>query len=109
MKNVGYVIIGVLIFLFLVADKCDRDIRNEAKEKYGNENYINTNVSSTSNADSYSSSSYEVDKTCSYCAKSFTGTHYTHLGNLADCQSSTDKNSIGKYCSLKCCSESRRR
>tara|TARA_R110002049_G_C9014455_1_gene550896 strand:- start:365 stop:889 length:525 start_codon:yes stop_codon:yes gene_type:complete len=58
---------------------------------------------------SYSNSSSTSTKTCSWCSKQFSGSHYTHLGKLAPCQSSSSSNSIGKYCSMKCCSEARRK
>ncbi len=61
---------------------------------------------------SYGSSSgsttYSADKTCSWCGKSFSGSHYTHLGKMSDCYSTNSTTSIGYYCSLKCCSEARR-
>lgn len=70
------------------------------------DNYYSTNSSSTnSSGSSYSSSS---SKTCSWCNKSFSGTHYTHLGKMAPCQSSSSSTSIGKYCSMKCCSDARK-
>jgi len=66
-----------------------------------------SSYSGSSSSSSGSSSSYG-SKTCSWCGKSFSGTHYTHLGKMAPCQSSTNNNSIGKWCSMKCCSEARR-
>ena len=53
-------------------------------------------------------SASDVNKTCSWCNKSFSETHYTHLGKMAPCQSSTNNNSIGMWCSMECCNESRR-
>lgn len=52
---------------------------------------------------------FEYSKTCSWCNKSFTGEHYTHLGKLADCYSTSNTNTLNKFCSMRCCSESRRR
>ncbi|RDI13212.1 hypothetical protein DEU42_103122 [Flavobacterium sp. AG291] len=65
----------------------------------------------TSSSESYDSTSqsYEKSKTCSWCSTQFTGVHYTHLGRMSDCTSTYDDNSIGKYCSLKCCNDSRKK
>lgn len=57
---------------------------------------------------SNSSSSYSSDKTCSWCGKSFSGDHYTHLGKMSDCYSTNSTTSIGIFCSRKCCTEARR-
>lgn len=55
-----------------------------------------------------SSSTSSSNETCSWCGKSFSGTHYTHLGKMSDCYSTDSSTSIGIYCSKKCCSEARR-
>lgn len=55
-----------------------------------------------------SSSTSSGSKTCSWCGKSFSGTHYTHLGKMSECYSTDSSTSIGIYCSMKCCSEARR-
>jgi hypothetical protein len=55
-----------------------------------------------------SSSTSSSNKTCSWCGKSFSGTHYTHLGKISECYSTDSSTSIGIYCSMKCCSEARR-
>lgn len=57
---------------------------------------------------SSSISSYSSDKTCSWCGKSFSGEHYTHLGKMSDCYSTNSSTSIGIFCSRKCCTEARR-
>ncbi|WP_140484977.1 hypothetical protein [Flavobacterium sp. GSA192] len=62
------------------------------------------NEETTSNG----SSSYSSSKTCSWCGKSFSGAHYTHLGKMSDCYSTNSSTSIGIYCSNKCCSEARK-
>jgi hypothetical protein len=49
-----------------------------------------------------------INKTCSWCNKSFSGTHYTHVGKLSPCYSSTSTSSIGTYCSMSCCSSARK-
>ncbi len=61
-----------------------------------------------SNESTSVSSSYSASKTCSWCGKSFSGEHYTHLGKMSDCYSTNATTSIGYYCSRKCCSEARR-
>ena len=76
------------------------------------DDFLINNSSSSSYSGSYSSSirssSSHASKTCSWCGKSFSGPHYTHLGKMAPCQSSSSSNSIVTYCSMKCCSEARR-
>jgi len=56
----------------------------------------------TSGSSSYGS------KSCGWCGTSFSGRHYTHLGKLVSCRSSNSSNSIGMWCSMKCCSEARK-
>lgn len=57
---------------------------------------------------SSSSGSSSSSKSCSWCGKSFSGSHYTHLGKMSDCYSTDSSTSIGIYCSKKCCSEARK-
>jgi len=47
-------------------------------------------------------------KTCGWCNRTFRGDHYTHIGRLADCYSTSSFNTVNKFCSMRCCSESRR-
>ncbi|TDW52497.1 hypothetical protein EV144_1011187 [Flavobacterium sp. 270] len=61
-----------------------------------------------SSSTSSNSSSYSSSKTCSWCGKSFSGEHYTHLGKMSDCYRTNSTTSIGYYCSQKCCSEARK-
>jgi len=49
--------------------------------------------------------STEVE-TCHWCGKKFTGEHYSHLGKISDCYT-TSSNTITVYCSMKCCEEAR--
>lgn len=72
------------------------------------ESLSKSNSSYSSGSSSSSSSSSYSSQTCSWCGKSFSGSHYTHLGKMADCYSTTSSSSIGTYCSMKCCSEARR-
>lgn len=91
-----------------ISKENDKIIR-EADEKISKyERLSESSNSYSSGSSSSSSSSSYSSKTCSWCGKSFSGTHYTHLGKMAPCQSSTNNNSIGKWCSMKCCSEARR-
>lgn len=88
---------------------CLGDVRHSINDYFRSNNqmeYQNT----PSNTSSYSEPTTTVSdsKTCSWCSKSFSGKHYTHLGKMAPCQSSTSESSIGKYCSMKCCSEARK-
>jgi hypothetical protein len=53
-------------------------------------------------------SGYLSEKKCSWCGKSFRGEHYTHLGKISDCYSTSSTTSIGIYCSMSCCSQARR-
>lgn len=62
----------------------------------------------TTSVSNNSSSNSGYSKTCSWCGKSFTGSHYTHLGKMAGCQSSNSSSSLNTYCSMKCCSEARK-
>lgn len=71
-----------------------------------NSNTINDSYSN--NSSSSDNSSYSNSKTCSWCGKSFSGSHYTHLGKMSDCYSTDSSTSIGKYCSMQCCSEARK-
>ena len=87
-------------------ENISEDVSNKessSSSDIGSSSSYDSNVSS-----SITNSSSSDDKTCSWCGKTFSGTHYTHLGKLAPCQSSDDRNSIGKWCSMKCCSEARR-
>lgn len=96
-------ILGALLYLGSLYNKA-------TSKKEGNTLREETTKTEISTAyDDSGSTNYEASKTCSWCSKSFTGTHYTHLGKMSDCTSSTDPNSIGKYCSMRCCSESRRK
>jgi len=61
----------------------------------------------TRSSSSSSGSSSYGSKSCGWCGTSFSGRHYTHLGKFASCQISPS-NSIGMWCSMKCCSEARR-
>jgi hypothetical protein len=79
---------------------------NEKISKFESLSKSDNSYSSSSSSSSNSSSS--DSKTCSWCGNSFSGIHYTHLGKMAPCQSSSSSNSIGKYCSMKCCSEARK-
>lgn len=87
-----------------------RNVENYIDEKIIKYKDLAASESSNDNSSSSSSSSSSSygSKTCSWCGKSFSGTHYTHLGKLAPCQSSTSSSSIGTYCSMECCSNARR-
>jgi hypothetical protein len=52
---------------------------------------------------------FKYNKNCSWCNKSFSGDHYTHMGKLADCYSTSQAYTINTFCSMSCCSASRRR
>lgn len=69
---------------------------------------ISKPIEEYSNYGTSSSGSYSSGKSCSWCGKSFSGEHYTHLGKMSDCYSTNSTTSIGIYCSRKCCSEARR-
>ncbi|WP_188051634.1 hypothetical protein [Flavobacterium sp. GP15] len=82
---------------------------NKIDEKLSKFEKLSESDNSYSSDSSYSnSSSYSSSNTCSWCGKSFSGSHYTHLGKMSDCYSTTSSSSIGIYCSMKCCSEARR-
>ena len=83
------------------------DKKNKSTEIESSYNSSSTSNNSGSSSYNSGSSSYN-SKTCSWCGKSFSGSHYTHLGKLAPCQSSNASNSIGKYCSMECCSDARK-
>ena len=76
------------------------------------DDYLNSTIddsnSTYSNSSSTNNSSNSSDETCSWCGKSFSGEHYTHLGKMSDCYSTSSSSSIGVYCSLSCCSQARR-
>lgn len=55
------------------------------------------------------SNSGGIPKTCNWCNKTFRGNHYSHLGRMADCYSTSSYNTVNKFCSMSCCSDSRRR
>lgn len=92
----------------------DRGFKNKINEKVlidieeqilKYQDLVNSNIKN----ESYSSdSSHSSNKTCSWCDKSFSGSHYTHLGKMSDCYSTDSSSSIGKYCSMRCCSEARK-
>lgn len=108
--NEGFIIDDITFSVDGKEIMCSEGFYNILSDKYLEGNMGNeapSSTSSSSSSSSGSSSSYE-SKACSWCGKSFSGTHYTHLGKMADCQSSTSSNSIGTYCSMKCCSEARR-
>ncbi len=86
-----------------------KDVENYIDEKIAKyEGLIASEKSNYNSSSSQSSSTSYGSKTCSWCGKSFTGSHYTHLGKLAPCQSSTSSSSINTYCSMECCSNARR-
>jgi len=91
----------ILFILFLLIKFLSPDSKSEKNNN--DSGTINNTGSSTE-----SSGSSSMTLTCSWCGKSFSGTHYTHLGKLAPCQSSNSSNSIGTFCSMRCCSEARR-
>ena len=72
------------------------------------DDYLNSTSEDYSPTYNNSSSSNSYSKTCSWCDKSFSGEHYTHLGKMSDCYSTSSSSSIGKYCSMSCCSQARR-
>ncbi len=86
---------------------CDK-VYNYNNIKPKEKTYSTSSYSSTKSYNSSSSDSSIGSKICSWCNKSFSGSHYTHLGKMAPCQSSNSSSSIGKYCSMKCCSDARR-
>jgi hypothetical protein len=89
--------------------KENKEIIRDINERISNlEGLSDKDNSYSSGSSSSSSSSSYGSKTCSWCGKSFSGTHYTHLGKMSPCQSSSSSNSIGTFCSMKCCSEARR-
>ena len=107
-----YFLMGFLIFVMFFGIKSlfNEDVKSEKQEQsippetnLGRESSGSESVSSNDN-NSISSNS----KTCSWCDKTFSGTHYTHLGKMAPCQSSSSDTSIGTYCSMKCCIEARK-
>lgn len=96
-------ILLVILYLSTLYNKANsKDDNKTVKEE-------STDIDVSDSYNSSSTTSYEKSKICSWCSKSFTGIHYTHLGRMSDCNSTSDENSIGKYCSMQCCSESRKR
>lgn len=82
------------------------DTPNKKNNSSVKEEYVAPSSSSRSSSRPSSSS-----KTCSWCSKSFSGTHYKHMGKFSGCESSNATSTlelIGIYCSNKCCSEARR-
>ncbi|MGG5578044.1 hypothetical protein ACPDHL_11985 [Myroides sp. C15-4] len=102
LKNVGALaLIG--FFILLAFGSGDSNSGDSYSPSTNYDNYNGSSYSGSSN----SSSSY-LSKTCGWCGKTFRGNHYTHFGNISSCEKvSDDKPSIGKYCSMKCCSEAR--
>jgi len=88
-------------------ENMSEDISNSKESNSSSDIGVSSSYESNVSSSITNSSSYD-EKTCSWCGKTFSGTHYTHLGKLAPCQSSDDRNSIGIWCSMKCCSEARR-
>lgn len=73
--------------------KENEEIVNEIDEKISKFEGLSENDNSYSSSSSSSnSSSSSESKTCSWCGNSFSGTHYTHLGKMAPCQSSSSSN-----------------
>ena len=96
------IFIGVGISMFFIS------IFAESTDQFHKRKSIEIAAESNSKSYSTSTSNTNDSKTCSWCNKSFSGNHYTHLGKMAPCQSSSSESSIGKYCSMKCCSEARK-
>jgi hypothetical protein len=105
------------IFIEIRNDYYERK-RIERQERINRENrrvqalweeYRSLIRSRTNNRPSDNSSSRGYSKTCGWCNRTFRGDHYTHVGRMADCYSTSSYNTINKFCSMKCCSESRRR
>lgn len=98
----AFIFMGMGVVMFLAA------IFGESSEQFHtrkrNEARVEPNASSYSAPTTNTSNS----KTCSWCSKSFSGKHYAHLGKMAPCESSNSESSLGKYCSMKCCSEARK-
>lgn len=88
--------IAYLIWLFTQEPK-------EKPEEVGRADTYTTTTSSSNEP-----IPYEQSKTCSWCGNSFSGPHYSQIIG-GSCITTNDKTSIGKYCSQKCCSESKRK
>jgi hypothetical protein len=101
------VFIGVILFFFF---QNNNNVVNDSNQNSSQDTTTTSNSSdySSSSTSSSSSSSYSSDNKCSWCGKSFSGEHYTHLGKMSDCYSTSSSSSIGVYCSLSCCSQARR-
>ena len=84
------------------------DTPHNREEKLIEQQLKTKEIESSNSSYESSTSTSNTSKTCSWCGKSFTGEHYTHLGKISDCYSTNSASSIGIYCSMKCCSEARR-
>lgn len=83
--------------LFFIAHQCDKcsQRQNKANEQTEQAQESETDYNTTT-------SSYNTDKTCSYCGDTFSGAGYNYA--MGECHQGSD--TYYSKCSLKCCRES---
>ncbi|MGV0978854.1 hypothetical protein [Empedobacter falsenii] len=104
MKNFFISGIAIVFFSFIAFSSFDSDGENSTSSISTSDSLSSS--SSSSSTDSYS---YRPTVNCSWCSKEIDGdSKYTHLGKMGGCYTTDiEKQTVGSFCSSKCCNESR--